>query len=59
MGRSGLFAKHMWVESPELTKADSEDEEPVGQTSVQLLLTEITMAWHCTKLILDTELIKF
>jgi len=59
VGRLTPSAKCLWVESPELTKADSEDEEPVGQTSVQLLLTEITMAWHCTKLILDTELIKF
>ena len=25
VGRSVLFAKHMWVESPEVTNADSED----------------------------------
>jgi len=31
----------------------------VVQKDVQLLLTEIAVAWHHTKLIMDTELIDF
>ena len=59
MGGLGPFAKHMQVESPELTEADSEDGEPVGQMDVQLSLTETAMAWNHTELNMDVELIKY
>ena len=59
MGGSGPFAKCMWVESPEPTEADIEDGGPVEQKAIQLPLTEIAMAQHCTELVMDMELIKF
>src|SRR5882724_5337592 len=59
MGGLGPFAKCMRVESPEQTEADIEDGGPVEQKAIQLPLTEITMAQHCTELVVDMEPIKF
>ena len=47
------------MESPEPTKADSEDGEPVGQMDVQPLVIETTMARHCTELIMDMDPIEY
>ena len=47
------------MESPELTEANSEDGEPVGQTDVQLSMSETAMAQYHTELIVDMEPIKY
>ena|SRR5882724_118620 len=55
----GLFAKRMRVESPEPTKANSQDGEPVAQMNVQPSVSETTVAQHWTELVMDVELIKY
>src|SRR5882724_10983924 len=49
----------MRVESPELTKANSQDGEPVAQMNVQPLVSETAVAQHRTKLIVDVEPIEY
>ena len=48
----------MQVESPEPTKADSQDGEPVAQMNVQPSVSETTVAWHRTELVVDVESIE-
>ena len=55
----GLFSKCMQVESPELTEAGSEEGEPVAQMDVQPSVSETSVAWNWTELIMDVELIKY
>ena len=59
VGRLTPSAKCLWVESPELTKADTNDGERLGQTAPQPMLTEIAMAQHTTEVVMDPEPIEF
>ena len=50
----------MWVESPELTNADSEDGNLImEQMLIQLSLPALAIAWQPTELIVDLEPVKF
>ena len=50
--------KHLRVESPEPTEADSKDGEPAGRTVIQPSVSETAMAWHRIELNMDIEPIK-
>ena len=55
MGRLTPSAKCLWVESPELIEANSNDGEQLGQMASQPTLTEIAMAQHTTEVVVDSE----
>jgi len=52
-------AKHLWVESPELTEASSDNRDRLGQMAAQPTLTEIAVDQNTTEVIMDSEPIKF
>jgi len=61
MAAGGLTpsVKHLRVESPEPSEVGSIDGELVGQMGIQLSVSETAVAWHHTKLVVDTELIEY
>ena len=55
MAGSGPFAKCLWVDSPESSKSDHDDDTPLEQAAIQLVMLKITMAWYPTELITHLE----
>ena len=59
MGRLTPPMKHLRVESPEPTEADSEDGEPAGRTVIQASVSETAIAQHRTELVMDAEPVEY